>query len=272
MNDAEGWVATTPLAFVRLETTTAPPSRVSSGADGSGAVVLLHGWMCDHADMTPLQKLLAADHLTVSVDLRGHGASHTELDDFSIAALADDVAALCLDEKLSPAVIVGHSLGGAVAVELAVRHPDVVASVVMVDSPWTLVPPGPDFVAAAQLLRGNGFAPRRDRILAARREVIGADVELGGAGQAAAAESFISLMDWPGPARLAACERPVGALFSDSTWPTAQAALPAFPGLDAVNIKGTGHWIQLQAPVQVADYVNGFIARAAARSDGKVTS
>jgi pimeloyl-ACP methyl ester carboxylesterase len=102
---------------------------------GTPPFMLVHG-LCDDLDvMAPLARRLAGDHRVVRVDLRGHGASdapeggHT----YTVETLAADVAAVCDHLGVDQAVVVGHSLGGAVAVQLAATLPDLVAGVVLLE-------------------------------------------------------------------------------------------------------------------------------------------
>jgi pimeloyl-ACP methyl ester carboxylesterase len=235
--------------------------RTTGGAPAASSVVLLHGWMCDRADMAAVAALIASDHDVVNVDLRGHGASPAPESGYSIAQLAQDVAVLCRSLRLPPALIVGHSLGGAVAVELACAFPDVVSGVVMIDSPWVLEPAEPAVVESATRLRTGDFGPRSQAILNARTSLSPAGTTLTLPSQEAAAQSFESLMQWPGPDRLGLCATPTTALFSDGSWPKVKDAGQAFGGLVMTHVPGTGHWIQLEAPSAVAGIVREFGAR-----------
>jgi len=85
------------------------------------------------------QWALQLDHLrrsrrTVAVDLRGHGDSDPAEDgDYSIAGMAGDVAAAADQLGLRRFILAGHSLGSAVAIEYASRHPERVAGLLLVD-------------------------------------------------------------------------------------------------------------------------------------------
>jgi len=103
-------------------------------AAGAGRpLVLLHGFPLDHR-MWESQTALA-DHVRLIVpDLRGFGGSAAAVAT-SMEQLADDVAALLAALHVTtPAVICGLSMGGYVAQHLAVRHPDRVAALVLVDT------------------------------------------------------------------------------------------------------------------------------------------
>jgi pyruvate dehydrogenase E2 component (dihydrolipoamide acetyltransferase) len=72
-----------------------------------------------------------------AVDLPGHGNSSKadpDAADYSVAGLASDIASALSAGKRTPSVIVGHSLGGAVALEMAKERPELVAGLVLIDS------------------------------------------------------------------------------------------------------------------------------------------
>ena len=65
--------------------------------------------------------------------LRGCGQSDAPETGYSIPELADDVAAFCTAVGIEKPVVVGHSLGGMIAVELGARYPDLPSALVLVD-------------------------------------------------------------------------------------------------------------------------------------------
>ncbi len=108
---------------------------LQSHPDGSPAVLFLHGWL-DHAhSFDPLRAALPTGWRTLALDFRGHGKSgqvHGGLYVFT-DYLAD--VELALDAVELPRVhLVGHSLGGSVALTYAAAHPKRVASVTAIDS------------------------------------------------------------------------------------------------------------------------------------------
>lgn len=120
---------------------------VSSGAsihftdEGSGdPVVLLHGFAVN-ADLNwrrpGITAGLARTHRVISMDLRGHGLSAGPHDPAAYGLkMVDDVVALLDHLGLPRAHVVGYSLGGFIALKLAVLHPDRVKTVAALGSGW----------------------------------------------------------------------------------------------------------------------------------------
>jgi pimeloyl-ACP methyl ester carboxylesterase len=99
------------------------------GETGS-RVVFLHGLFGQGRNWTQIGKALVDDHRVLLVDLPHHGRSSWD-DGFDYPRVADQVAGL-LDAD-DPVALVGHSLGGKVAMVLALRHPELVERLCVVD-------------------------------------------------------------------------------------------------------------------------------------------
>lgn len=110
--------------------------RVAGPPDGI-PVLLVHGNCSSSAFWEPLLRRLPATLRVVAPDLRGYGETETAPVDATrgLGDFADDVAALLDSPGLFPAgarpVVVGHSLGGGVAMRLLVDHPDRVAGLLL---------------------------------------------------------------------------------------------------------------------------------------------
>jgi pimeloyl-ACP methyl ester carboxylesterase len=102
------------------------------GVGGAVSVVLLHGWMAT-ADVNffAVYRELGGRRPFVAPDLRGHGRSMISGTPMTLADAADDVVALLDALGHRRALVCGYSMGGAVAQQLAVRHPDRIAGMVL---------------------------------------------------------------------------------------------------------------------------------------------
>lgn len=118
-----------------------------SAAAGAGPVpvVLLHG-LTDASTCWPtVLPRYAGTRPVVALDARGHGGTPLPDEPFTVAALAADAAAALRALDLGPALVVGHSMGGVTAQELALTAPDLVAGLVLEDPAWrTAEPEGVD--------------------------------------------------------------------------------------------------------------------------------
>jgi esterase len=103
-------------------------------------LVLIHGLFGSLENLGGIARLLAEDFAVHSLDLPNHGRSkHTSA--MSLASMAADVLAWMDEQGLEQAHMLGHSLGGKVAMEVALTHPERVASLVVVDiAPVTYSP------------------------------------------------------------------------------------------------------------------------------------
>jgi 3-oxoadipate enol-lactonase len=133
--------------------------------DGTGRpIVLLHPVGLTHASWRDVIGALADSHRVIAPDFAGHGGSdgRTPLE---IGGLADDVIALVDALDAGPVTLVGLSLGGAVAIAVAQRRPDLVGALLVVNSAAGLPEP------AAVAVRDRAVATRADYPAFARQTV-----------------------------------------------------------------------------------------------------
>jgi pimeloyl-ACP methyl ester carboxylesterase len=101
---------------------------------GDTALVFLHGWCGDRAYWKHQVDVFAADYRVVAVDQAGHGESGKERKHWSASVLAGDVEAIVKELGLQRVILIGHSMGGPVALMASKRMPGTVVAVVGVDT------------------------------------------------------------------------------------------------------------------------------------------
>lgn len=244
-------------------------ARIHYTDDGGGdpPLLLVHGWCCDRTYLEPQRQHFLGRHRVVAVDLPGHGDSDAPPRDYSIPALAQDVAWLSAELGLERPVAIGHSLGGSIALELAAA-PARVAAAVVLDTSIAPAPvtrqawadlivelAGPRYAAAAAaLIERVYFLPTDDaalraRIVAAMRAVP-QHVMLGGMQGIAA---------WNSETVAAAARAPV--LYVASSAPRGDLGRlhAQLPHWTFGQVVGAGHFVQLVVPEQVNAMVERFL-------------
>jgi pimeloyl-ACP methyl ester carboxylesterase len=101
---------------------------------GDTALFFLHGWCGDHEYWKNQVDAFAADYRIVTLDQAGHGESGKERKTWSIDGLAADVEVVVKDLGLKRVILIGHSMGGPVALLAAKRMPGTVIAVIGVDT------------------------------------------------------------------------------------------------------------------------------------------
>jgi pimeloyl-ACP methyl ester carboxylesterase len=263
------------------------PAGLALTARGRGPdVVLVHGALGDYRQWEPIGRALSRGYRVIAVRRRFHWPNPRPAGgvDYTFEAQSADLDAL-LQSLGRPAHLVGHSYGAGVALLTALRHPELVRSLILVEPPFgsLVAPSAPGF--ASELAS-------RDSMLAAVR----ASVQAGAAERAAEA-----LIDWvqggPGgfrrlpraiqeglrtnavtlgptyaaPAPVVTCRQlralrlPVLILRGQQTRPwyriIAEAAADCIPGAEAAVIPAARHMAIVENPSGSAGLVARFIAR-----------
>ncbi|MBV9718210.1 MAG: alpha/beta hydrolase [Candidatus Eremiobacteraeota bacterium] len=137
-----------------------PTFRASDGAglayeergSRSPAMLFVHGWQGDGSLWRELIQALPADVRTLAVDLRGSGESREAAGPYTIERFCADLRELVESRGGGPVVVVGHSMGGTVALRFALDAPELTAGLV-------LVAPVP--------ASGGGYSPKGEAYLRA---------------------------------------------------------------------------------------------------------
>jgi pimeloyl-ACP methyl ester carboxylesterase len=242
-------------------------------------VVLLHGLFGAAQNFGAISKQLATRFRVAALDLRNHGAS-PHVRTMSYPAMADDVARTLAALGMRPAAIVGHSMGGKVAMALAQAHPEVVGRLCVVDIAPRPYPAG--FTAFADAMATIALRPglRRaeaDAALAATIAEPGirafllqnlrldTDPPSWRLNLRAIAAAIPDLSGWVPPAQPA---YPGPTLFlrgesSDYIGGEDHAAILArFPAARIATVPGAGHWVHAEAPGAFLGALAAFLADA----------
>ncbi|HEV3077781.1 MAG TPA: alpha/beta fold hydrolase, partial [Thermoanaerobaculia bacterium] len=110
------------------------PIRYHSEGSGEPALVFIHGWGGDRGQWAEQVARFSGDREVITLDLAGHGESGRERRAWTIASLGEDVRAVVLALDLRRVILVGHSLGGPVALAAAERLQGRVVAVVGIDT------------------------------------------------------------------------------------------------------------------------------------------
>lgn len=109
-------------------------TRISDTLDGEHTIVLLHGYLESLDIWEGFTRLLAPRFRVLAIDLPGHGVSQVKGETHTMEFLADTVAAAMRREGIGRAVIVGHSMGGYVALAMMAKYPDMTDGLVLLHS------------------------------------------------------------------------------------------------------------------------------------------
>src|SRR3954465_8539922 len=106
--------------------------RMTPRRDGTPRTLLLHGLGATAAlNWAPCFEPLSATSQVIAPDHRGHGRGPRVGNRFRLADCADDAAAILRSLDAEPAIVIGYSMGGPIAQLLALRHPDLVAGLIL---------------------------------------------------------------------------------------------------------------------------------------------
>jgi len=238
---------------------------------GAPPLLFIHGWCCGRGHWREQVIAFQDRHWTVAVDLRGHGDSDSPDQDYTIAGFASDVAWLCREIGLEKPVIVGHSMGGVIGLNLVRNHPDLARALVMVDSPIIPLPDAlqatadavfaglksPAYVDVAKNFV-NTFMFRPDSDPALKQSII--------EGMAAAPQRLMwtALSDTLSPENLVPGPIPVPALFARASTQisSAEEIKARYPGVQVQDIDAA-HFLQMENPEAFNELLRRFIEEVA---------
>lgn len=247
-------------------------------------LVILHGLFGSAKNWTTIAKRLGAEYKIYTVDLRNHGESPWA-DEMSYESMASDVAALMDSLGLAQATVIGHSMGGKAAMDLALTQPERVASLIVVDI--APVPYDHGFVHFVDVMRRvdlKGLTRRGEvdarladaipepliRSFLLQNLTIQGDSLSWRINLAALDANMAALMDFPKALDGHSYGGPTLFLTggaSDYVRPEHHAVIERyFPLVATHSIAGAGHWVHAAAPDLFLEQVEDFLAGPARRA------
>ena len=263
----KSWTERAPLR--RLERDGVVLAYIQAGS-GKPPLVFLHGWAGDHSVFALQVDHFSRTHRIVAVDLRGHGRSDKPEQNYTMAGFADDIAWLCAQLGLTKPVVVGHCMGGTIALELAARSPGLVAALVLLDPAVFPLPGlkehallpleealrGPAYREAIRRAIAGLFLPTDDQVCWARLMESAAAMP-----QQVALSTFQNhLINYDASESAAACKVPVASIAA--TTPLADLARfrSLCPQLVTSQVMLAGNFAPLAVPDQVNVMIERFLA------------
>jgi pimeloyl-ACP methyl ester carboxylesterase len=236
---------------------------------GDPEILFIPGWCSDVSAFRPQFDYFGASHRVTALDLRGCGRSDATSDGYRVSELANDVASFCRVVGIEQAIVVGHSLGGMIALELGAHHPGIPRAVVLVDpGPIDPSPATVEFYDsfAAQLAGSDGETIRRryvedmaavDPELARRIADMMCRVPL-----ESATAVIRHLTSWEGRDALTKCAVPIlltRSRFRDGPDSEDIRLRAIQPELTLGMTVGAGHFHQLEVPSQINAMIHRFL-------------
>jgi pimeloyl-ACP methyl ester carboxylesterase len=243
--------------------------HVIEAGHGEPTLVLLHGLFGSARNFGLVQREFASRRRTIAVDLRNHGASPHDAT-MRYADMAADVMQALDRMSALPAILLGHSMGGKVAMQAALTHAESVARLIVADIAPITYPPHYRDIANAMLampLVSGMTRAEADAALtqsvpdAAMRAFLLQNLQVGkapawriGLGEIVAAFGEIEGWDAPVDAHYGGPTLFVAGATSRYIQPEHRPIIRSwFPSARFVTLKNAGHWLH-------ADNPSGFIA------------
>jgi len=264
-----------PAAAATGEARTEPPEgtpRIAVAPDGthvqyrvygSGepALVLIHGWSCDSNYWREQVPEFKKKYTIVTVDLAGHGGTDGARTEWSMARFGQDVATALSAVPNQKLILVGHSMGGPVAIEAARLMKNRVIGIIGVDTFKTIGAPVPskaqidailkpfeaDFIGHTRTLVAEHFFAKGANPQLANK--IAYDMSLSPPKVAIPSWRATLEYDYAGP--LADVSVPIVAINSDLGEPTNEVRIKkVLPKFHAVTLTGDGHFLMMEDPAR----------------------
>jgi len=228
---------------------------------GEPALVFIHGWSCDSNYWREQMAAFDKKYTVVTVDLAGHGGTDGNRTDWSIARFGQDVATAMSAVPNQKVILVGHSMGGPVAIEAARLLKGRVIGIIGVDTFKSIGAPVPtklqvdaalkpfeaDFIGQTRTLVADHLFVKGSHPQLAQK--IAYDMSLSPPRVAVPSMRAVLGYDFTEP--LKDISVPIVAINSDLGEPVNEARIrKVLPKFRAVTLAGTGHFLMMEDPTR----------------------
>jgi len=262
-----------------LETHTRDGIRLTFQEAGNGdpTLVFVHGWAGNHRHFDHALRHFAAGQRVLAPDLRGFGNSERARTGYEVESLADELAWLCAQRGIRDALLVGHSLGGAIALATAARNPELalglllfepaiffpVAALERIDALIDdLATPACHAAACAYVGRFNFLSGDDPGV---RESVLG---EIRKCAPQVLYASFAGMRAFDAESSASALEIPVEMVDGARPFVERDRFLRCCPQLRISTMTGVGHYAHLLDPEASTTRIAKFLARLAKKRGG----
>jgi pimeloyl-ACP methyl ester carboxylesterase len=243
--------------------------RYDDTGSGEPPIVFVHGWCCNRTNWRGQVPHYMKDHRIIALDQRGHGESDKPDQDYTIAGFVDDLTHVIQSLDIDRPIIIGHSMGGVIAMNFARKHPDAARAIVMIDSPALPLPEAlqPVLESSVVALQSDnyvevvkGFASVQFFNADSPPDLV--DEIIAGVAEApqrlmhtAIADIFQPHNQEPGPI-------PVPTLFirAATNYAPQGAQEERFPGIECDEVNAA-HFLQIERPDETNAMIDRFLAR-----------
>jgi pimeloyl-ACP methyl ester carboxylesterase len=237
---------------------------VDDGGQGAIPILFLHSLAGNSAHWSSQIEHVRPTRRTVAVDLRGHGQSEPPRNgDYTVTGMMGDVEATMDTLKLQRVVLVGHSLGGGVALVYAGAHPERVVGLLLVDpiADGTQIPPGEvaSFLEGLETNYENAIQGYWSQIAGPNHDVMNRLLsDLKATPRTVVVEGFKAVLQFDPKPSLARYRGPALSIITPyNLEPYSLHRLGN--GFPHRLVEGTGHWIQLDQPALVNQTLDEFL-------------
>jgi pimeloyl-ACP methyl ester carboxylesterase len=234
---------------------------------GDPPMLLVHGWGTDRTLLKPLFEHARTSHRVVAVDLRGFGESDAPEQAYTIHGYSDDLRFLVDRLGLRRPVVIGHSMGGMVAMDFASRYPEQVSATIVLEA--MVVAPEPLLAGLRRMLHAVRTAGYRDFVAGLMNQLAGPNFDeversrLVAVGTSCPQHVLVAALEgivaFDSGAAARGIKTPLLYVGTGITYTDASRFRELCPQLVTGQLVGTGHYFLLEVPEQLNAMITRFV-------------